>query len=91
MTSSTKGSDRAMVPIGVYDRIMPLDVVPTMLLRDLISRDTDSAQRMGCLELDEEDLALCTFTCPGKYDHGKHLRACLDVIERKDNEFIKFY
>tara|TARA_B100001094_G_C18137139_1_gene775751 strand:+ start:409 stop:1752 length:1344 start_codon:yes stop_codon:yes gene_type:complete len=83
LTSSTKGSSRSMVPIGVYDRVMPLDILPTLLLRDLISRDTDSAQRMGCLELDEEDLALCTFTCPGKYDHGMHLRACLDVIERE--------
>jgi Na+-transporting NADH:ubiquinone oxidoreductase subunit A len=83
LTSSTRGSPRSMVPIGVYDRIMPLDVIPTLLLRDLISRDTDSAQKMGCLELDEEDLALCTFTCPGKYDHGMHLRACLEVIERE--------
>ncbi|MBL6735192.1 MAG: Na(+)-translocating NADH-quinone reductase subunit A [Shewanellaceae bacterium] len=83
LTSSTHGSDRSMVPIGVYEKIMPLDILPTMLLRDLISRDTDSAQRMGCLELDEEDLALCTFACPGKYDHGLHLRACLDIIERE--------
>lgn len=83
LTSSTRGSNRSMVPIGVYDRVMPLDILTTMLLRDLISRDTDSAQRMGCLELDEEDLALCTFTCPGKYDHGLHLRACLEVIERE--------
>jgi Na+-transporting NADH:ubiquinone oxidoreductase subunit A len=83
LTSSTHGSDRSMVPIGVYEKIMPLDILPTMLLRDLIARDTDSAQRMGCLELDEEDLALCTFACPGKYDHGLHLRACLDIIERE--------
>ena len=82
-TSTTGGSDRSMVPIGVYDRIMPLDILPTLLLRDLISRDLDSSQQLGCLELDEEDLALCTFVCPGKYDHGAHLRACLDVIERE--------
>ncbi len=83
MTTSTGGSDRAMVPLGNYERVMPLDILPTLLLRDLIARDTDTAQKMGALELDEEDLALCTFVCPGKYDYGAELRACLEIIERE--------
>lgn len=83
MTTSTGGSKRAMVPIGTYERVMPLDILPTILLRDLISNDTDNAQALGCLELDEEDLALCTFVCPGKYDYGVELRRCLEIIERE--------
>ncbi|MBY6187013.1 Na(+)-translocating NADH-quinone reductase subunit A [Marinobacter hydrocarbonoclasticus] len=83
MTTSTGGSDRAMVPIGQYERVMPLDILPTLLLRDLIARDTDNAQKLGALELDEEDLALCTFVCPGKYDYGQELRSCLEIIERE--------
>ncbi len=83
MTTSTGGSDRAMVPLGNYERVMPLDILPTILLRDLISNDTDNAQRLGALELDEEDLALCTFVCPGKYDYGVELRRCLEIIERE--------
>jgi Na+-transporting NADH:ubiquinone oxidoreductase subunit A len=81
MTSTTNGSNRSMVPIGNYERIMPLDVIPTLLLRDIISGDTDSAQTMGALELDEEDLSLCTYVCPGKYDYGPILRDCLTKIE----------
>ncbi len=42
------------------------DILPTILLRDLLAGDTDSAQALGCLELDEEDLALCTYVCPRK-------------------------
>ena len=80
-TTTTNGSPRAMVPIGNYERVMPLDILPTMLLRDLLSDDTDSAQTLGCLELDEEDLALCTYVCPGKYDYGQALRKCLTTIE----------
>ncbi|WJG08998.1 Na(+)-translocating NADH-quinone reductase subunit A [Aliiglaciecola sp. LCG003] len=83
MTTSTNGSDRSMVPIGNYERIMPLDILPTLLLRDLISGDTDSAQTLGCLELDEEDLALCTYVCPGKYNYGPILRECLTTIEKE--------
>ena len=83
MTTTTNGSSRAMVPIGNYERVMPLDILPTMLLRDLAAGDTDSAQQLGALELDEEDLALCTFVCPGKTDYGVLLRDCLTTIEKE--------
>ena len=83
MTTTTNGSERSMVPIGNYERVMPLDILPTLLLRDLIAGDTDSAQAMGCLELDEEDLALCTYVCPGKYSYGPILRNCLTTIEKE--------
>jgi Na+-transporting NADH:ubiquinone oxidoreductase subunit A len=72
-----------MVPIGSYESVMPLDILPTQLLRALLVRDTDQAQQLGCLELSEEDLALCSFVCPGKYDYGPVLRANLDQIEKE--------
>ena len=83
MTSTTNGSERAMVPIGNYERVMPLDILPTLFLRDICAGDTDSAQQLGALELDEEDLALCTFVCPGKTDYGVLLRDCLTTIEKE--------
>ncbi|MFT7560801.1 MAG: Na+-transporting NADH:ubiquinone oxidoreductase subunit A [Flavobacteriales bacterium] len=82
-TTSTNGSERAMVPVGAYERVMPLDILPTQLLRSLIVGDTDAAQQLGCLELDEEDLALCTFVCPGKYEYGPILRDNLTTIEKE--------
>ncbi len=81
--TSSNGSDRAMVPIGNYEKVMPLDILPTLLLRDLVVGDTDSAQQLGCLELDEEDLALCSFVCPGKTEYGPLLRRCLTKIEQE--------
>ncbi|CQH32900.1 Na(+)-translocating NADH-quinone reductase subunit A [Yersinia enterocolitica] len=77
------GEERAMVPIGNYERVMPLDILATHLLRDLLAGDTDSAAALGCLELDEEDLALCTFVCPGKYEYGPVLRDILTKIEQE--------
>ncbi|MCY0775646.1 Na(+)-translocating NADH-quinone reductase subunit A [Enterobacter cloacae complex sp. 2022EL-00788] len=82
-STSTNGGERAMVPIGNYERVMPLDILPTVLLRDLLAGDTDSAQALGCLELDEEDLALCTYVCPGKYEYGPVLREVLTRIEQE--------
>ena len=81
MTTSSGGSKRAMVPIGTYEKVMPLDVLATQLLRALIVGDTEQAQLLGCLELAEEDLALCTFVCPGKYEYGSILRDSLTTIE----------
>lgn len=82
-TTTTNGSDRAMVPIGSYEKVMPLDILPTQLLRALIVGDTQTAQQLGCLELDEEDLALCTYVCPGKYEYGPILRDNLTQIEKE--------
>lgn len=80
-TTHVNGSPRAMVPIGNYESVMPLDILPTQLLRYLLVRDTDMAQRLGALDLDEEDLALCSFVCVGKYEFGPVLRENLEQIE----------
>jgi Na+-transporting NADH:ubiquinone oxidoreductase subunit A len=83
MTTNTNGSARAMVPVGAYERVMPLDILPTQLLRALLVGDTQTAQALGCLELVEEDLALCTYVCPGKYEYGPILRDVLTRIEKE--------
>nr|VFJ43557.1 MAG: Na+-transporting NADH:ubiquinone oxidoreductase subunit A [Candidatus Kentron sp. FM]VFJ55091.1 MAG: Na+-transporting NADH:ubiquinone oxidoreductase subunit A [Candidatus Kentron sp. FM]VFK07193.1 MAG: Na+-transporting NADH:ubiquinone oxidoreductase subunit A [Candidatus Kentron sp. FM] len=83
LTTSQQGSPRAMIPVGAFSSVVPLDVLPTILLRSLVVGDTDRAQEIGCLELDEEDLALCTYVCPSKYEYGAALRAVLTHIERE--------
>ncbi|PCH65917.1 MAG: NADH:ubiquinone reductase (Na(+)-transporting) subunit A [Gammaproteobacteria bacterium] len=83
LTTSQNGSPRAMVPVGAFELVMPLDILPTQLLRALIVKDTDAAQALGCLELDEEDLSLCSFVCSGKFDYGPALRTNLTQIEKE--------
>jgi Na+-transporting NADH:ubiquinone oxidoreductase subunit A len=83
MTTNKNGSPRAIVPVGVYEDVMPMDLLPTQLLRYLVVGDTDMAQALGALELDEEDLALCTFVDPGKHDFGPVLRNSLTQIEKE--------
>ncbi len=70
-------------PIGMYEEVMPMDILPTFLLRSLIVGDVEQAERLGVLELDEEDLALCTFVCPGKTDYGPILRRNLEILEKE--------
>ncbi len=83
LSTSTHGSPRAMVPIGAYEKVMPLDLEITWLLRSLLAHDIEMAHKLGCLELDEEDLALCSYVCPGKIDFGHYLRQTLDRIEEE--------
>jgi len=82
-TTTTNGSDRAIVPIGMYERVLPMDIQPTYLLRSLVAHDSERAEQLGALELEEEDLALCTFVCPGKIDYGPILRENLTTIEKE--------
>jgi Na+-transporting NADH:ubiquinone oxidoreductase subunit A len=83
MTTSTNGSERAMVPVGGYERVTALDILPIQLLRSLIVGDTEMAQNLGCLELDEEDVGLYTYVCVGKYEYGSILRDNLARIEKE--------
>lgn len=83
LTTNLNGGRRAMVPTGIFEDLMPQDYLPTQLLRALLVGDTDTAQALGALELDEEDLALCTFACPAKYEYGAALRASLEKIEKE--------
>jgi Na+-transporting NADH:ubiquinone oxidoreductase subunit A len=80
-TTSTNGSERAMVPLGQYEAVMPMDILATPLLRALVVGDTETAQALGALELVEEDLALCSYVCAGKYEYGPILRDNLTRIE----------
>ena len=83
LTSNLNGGRRAMVPLGTFEELMPQDFLPTQLLRALLVMDTDQAQLLGALELDEEDLGLVGFACPAKYEYGEALRDCLTKIERE--------
>lgn len=82
LTTSQHGSPRAMVPIGNFEKVMPLDILPAPLLKALIVQDTETARALGCLELEEEDLALCSFVCSSKYEYGSYLRETLNLIEK---------
>lgn len=83
LNTTTNGGARAMVPIGSFERVMPLDLMPTFLLRALLMKSDERAEALGVLELDEEDLALCTFVCPGKAEYGPLLRAALSRIQKE--------
>jgi Na+-transporting NADH:ubiquinone oxidoreductase subunit A len=72
-----------MVPLGLFEKVWPFDILATPLLRALLSDDEESAEALGCLELAEEDVAVLSFACPSKIDYGVALRKMLDRIEEE--------
>ena len=81
MITALWGGKRAIYPLGTYEDVMPLDIIPVYLLKALAVKDTEKSKDLGCLELIEEDLALCGFSCPGKNEFGSMLRDMLTTIE----------
>ncbi len=82
-STAQHGRYSGMIPMPVFEKVMPLDILPSALFRALLVKDTDQAQALGCLELDEEDLALCAYLCPAKTEYGQALRANLEQIEKE--------
>lgn len=83
LTSDKNGSDRAIVLNDIYDDLVPLDIMTYFLLKAVIVGDIEEAEKLGILECDEEDFALCTFACPSKTDVGGIIREALDLIEKE--------
>jgi Na+-transporting NADH:ubiquinone oxidoreductase subunit A len=75
------GSLRAIVPIGQYERVTPMQLLPEILTRALASGQIEQLEALGALELDEEDVSLWTFVCPSKLDYGALLRQALARLE----------
>ncbi len=83
LDTDKNGSDRAIVFNHIYDDLVPLDILTFFLLRAVISGDIEEAEKLGILECDEEDFALCSFACPSKTDVGGIIRQGLDLIEKE--------
>lgn len=81
--TNENGSLRAIVPIRSYEKVMPLDILPTQLVRALFSTNLEMCINLGALELDEEDMSLLTFVDPCKNDFGLKLREKLTIIEKE--------
>ena len=77
------GGRRAFVQTGDYEKVLPMDILPVYMAKSILVEDIEEMEKLGILELDEEDLALCSYICLSKTDFGSILRQGLDLIERE--------
>jgi Na+-transporting NADH:ubiquinone oxidoreductase subunit A len=79
-TTAMNGRPRAMLPLHIFEDVVPLRIPITLLLRSLAAGDLKAARAFGALSLEEEDLALCSYLCPSKLEYGELLRLALDEL-----------
>ncbi|MBO7680662.1 MAG: NADH:ubiquinone reductase (Na(+)-transporting) subunit A, partial [Thermoguttaceae bacterium] len=84
MTTALHGGKRAVFPNPAFSEIQPLDLMPEFLFKALEVGDIESAEELGVLELDEEDVALCTLVDFGKNDYTQTLRTMLNTIMKEE-------
>ena len=82
----TNGSERPIYPLGYWEDVLPMDILPNELYRSIVSEDIELMENLGILECDEEDFSLCTFSCASKIDVGSMIRKGLDMIWNEKNQ-----
>jgi len=80
-TTSMNGSKRAILPIGAIEKVMPLNILPTMLIKSIIANDIETMEQLGIYECDPEDFTLCSFTDASKMDITGIIQDGLDFAE----------
>jgi Na+-transporting NADH:ubiquinone oxidoreductase subunit A len=78
--SNTHGEPRAFVQTGVFEKVTPMDILPTYLLKAIIAEDYDEMEALGIYEVIEEDLALCEFVDVSKHNVQELIREGIDLI-----------
>ncbi|MFM8513441.1 MAG: hypothetical protein ACKOBI_06845 [Bacteroidota bacterium] len=80
VNTNTHGEERAFVMTGQYEKVLPMDLLPTYLLKAIHYQDIEEMEQLGLHELDEEDVALCEFVCTSKIPVQEMVRKGLDLL-----------
>lgn len=77
------GGKRAFIQTGDYEKMLPMDILPSHLVKSIIAEDIEEMIALGLLEVDAEDFALCTYICPSKIDFGEYILKGLEMLEKE--------
>ena len=80
LDTNTNGELRAFVQTGVFEKVLPMDILPTYLFKSILAQDYDEMEELGIYELLEEDVALCEFVDVSKNELQKLLRNGLNLL-----------
>ena len=80
LDTNTNGELRAFVQTGVFEKVLPMDILPTFLFKAILANDYDEMEELGIYELLEEDIALCEFVDVSKNELQKLLRRGLNLL-----------
>ncbi len=80
LTTKMHGGERPFVITGLYEKVLPMEILPLQLLKSIMINDIDLMEKLGIYEVAPEDFALCEYVCPSKIDIQDTIREGLDII-----------
>lgn len=84
LNANMHGEERAYVMTGEYEKVLPMDIYPTHLIKAIMTEDIELMENLGIYEVSPEDFALCEFVCTSKIEVQSIIRHGLDLV-RKEN------
>lgn len=81
LDTNTNGEPRAFVQTGTFEKVVPMDIYPTYLVKAIMAEDFDNMEALGIYEIIEEDLALCEYVDVSKHDIQQIVREGLELIQ----------
>ncbi len=79
--TNTKGEPRAFVQTGAFEKVVPMDIYPTHLIKSILAEDYDDMESLGIYEIIEEDFALCEFIDVSKHEIQAIVRDGLNLMQ----------
>ncbi len=80
-TMALNGSRRSIIPFGFWEEVLPLEILPTFLIKSILAKDVEEMEELGIYECDPEDFALCSFVCQSKLEVSSIIEEGLVFIE----------
>lgn len=80
LNTNTNGEERAFVMTGAFEKVLPMDILPTYLFKAIMAEDYDEMEALGIFELVEEDVALCEFIDVSKHELQQILRKGINLM-----------
>ncbi len=81
VSANIQGEHRAFVQSGVFEKVVPMDILPVHLLKSILVQDYDAMEALGIYEVAEEDFALCEFVDASKHDVQAIIREGIDLMK----------
>ncbi|MFR9503762.1 MAG: Na(+)-translocating NADH-quinone reductase subunit A [Rikenellaceae bacterium] len=80
LDANLNGGVRPFIMSDVYEKYLPMDILPVYLIKAILAGDIDKMESLGIYEVVEEDLALCEFVDPSKIDMQQILRDGINLM-----------
>ncbi|MDR4987616.1 MAG: Na(+)-translocating NADH-quinone reductase subunit A [Bacteroidales bacterium] len=78
--TNIRSGERPFVITGLYEKVLPMDILPMQLIKSIMINDIDMMEKLGIYEVAPEDFALCEYVCPSKIEMQSIIREGLDVM-----------